>query len=268
MQLSFSKYAGSGNDFVLIDNRESKFVATPALVRSLCDRKRGIGADGVIALEKGTKAPFRMRIYNADGFEAEMCGNGIRCLKKFIEELGITTSPLLIETHERLLEVSNAGVEIRASMGDPTEYQKEIDLGEGIKVDYINTGVPHAILFVNDLDTFDINKWGPYIRNHPHFQPRGTNANFVEKKENELFVRTWERGVEGETLACGTGVVASALLAAERYSLMAPIAVTPKSKEAIMVDFKINDNQIRDVTQTGPAHYIFQGSFNYGSQSC
>lgn len=263
MQISFSKYSGSGNDFILVDNREGKFEPAPAFIRGLCERKRGIGADGLITLEKGVKAPFKMKIFNSDGGEAEMCGNGLRCLGRFLEELGLREPEFMIETKERLLSVAKAGQEIKASMGSPRELQLGIQLDEMV-VDYLNTGVPHAVKFVTELAAVDVEKEGAYIRRHPHFQPKGANANFVQIKGQDLHVRTFERGVEGETLACGTGMVASSIAAALRFNLQPPFKVFPKSLEPLTVDFKIKDKTIAEVFQTGPAQFIFQGSFFYG----
>lgn len=267
MQVPFSKYVGAGNDFIMIDNRENKFSRTPSLIKALCDRKRGIGADGVITVEKGTNTPFRMRIFNSDGSEAEMCGNGIRCFKRFLEELGIPNSPIQVETKERLLEISRSGINVCATMGDPVGLKTNIVLDDEHQVGYINTGVPHVVKFVQDLEEITINESGAHLRHHPHFQPEGTNVNFVQMKGDEVWVRTFERGVEGETLACGTGAVASAILASLRFNLSAPITVVPRSQEKLIVNFKIKDNQVVEVTQTGPAQPIFQGSFNHGPQN-
>jgi diaminopimelate epimerase len=261
MHISFSKYEGAGNDFILIDNRLQEFIPTPEQVRALCDRKLGIGADGLIALEVGMRAPFRMRIFNADGFEAEMCGNGLRCLKRFLEAKGVVSTPVLVETKERVLHIENEGQNVKTSMGDPKDLRLDISLERDQIVHFVNTGVPHAVQFVEDLETLDIETRGPFIRRHPKFGPKGANANFVKVHLGTLAIRTFERGVEGETLACGTGAVASAIIAALKYRLDLPIRVVPKSLETLTVDFQLEGDRIFNVTQTGPAQFIFQGSF-------
>lgn len=263
----FSKYSGSGNDFVFIDSREETTPFSSEMISRLCDRKNGIGADGLILLEKGQKAPFRMRIFNSDGSEAEMCGNGIRCFKKFLEECGIDDSSVVVETKERLLKVESKGVEVRAEMGCPKDLSWDIKLDDTCQIDLINTGVPHAVQFVADIEREDLFDKAPFIRYHPKLLPSGTNVNAAQIKNNELWVRTWERGVEGETLACGTGMVACALIASMRFHLPSPIIVVPRSREKIVVEFKIENNRIVEVTQTGPARFIFQGCYTYALQN-
>lgn len=271
-RISFSKYSGSGNDFIMVDNLDNRFQPTCYFIKALCDRKRGIGADGLIALEKGNLAPYKMRIYNADGYEAAMCGNGIRCLKRFLEELGIQDKEVLIETQNGLHKVSKNGLDIKAEMAKPTRLKLNLQLNNQLDVpmhvDFVDTGVPHAVKFVEDLQDLAIETEGPFIRHHPEFESQGANANFVQLKGNQVHVRTWERGVEGETLACGTGAVASALISALRYNLTSPLVVVPKSQEQLTVEFKIENNQIVEVAQTGPAQFIFQGNFIHGPQKC
>lgn len=270
MEISFSKYVGSGNDFIFVDNREQKFDADPLKIRALCDRKRGIGADGLICLEQGEMAPYRMRIYNSDGLEAEMCGNGIRCLKRFCEDLGVMKNPLQIETKSGILSVTQEGESVSATMGIPTGLKQNIALNDKVKVDFIDTGVPHAVQFVEDLESLNLESQGSFIRHHEQFHPKGANANFVQildEQKSEIYIRTFERGVEGETLACGTGATASAILAAIKYQLTPPITVIPRSQEKIIINFQIKDNQITNVTQTGPAQFIFQGSFTHAPKN-
>lgn len=261
--IPFSKYSGSGNDFILIDNRKGVFNDRRAsLIVKMCDRKNGIGADGVILLESSQKCDFRMRIFNPDGTEAEMCGNGIRCLAKFIEDLNIDKSVCRIETLERELGVVKSEGEIKVEMGDPKDMEWDIPievLGESVRVHYLNTGVPHVVYFVRDLDEIDCVKMGSKLRYHPRFQPKGTNVNFVMvDKNNELWIRTYERGVEGETLACGTGAVASALAASKIYGLKGPLRVHPVSDEVLVVHFQ----GFSKVTLTGPARLCFTGQYS------
>lgn len=261
MEIPFCKYSGSGNDFVIIDNRDLKIKLDTAQVQLICDRRQGIGADGVILAEPGIKSPVKMRIFNSDGSEAEMCGNGLRCFSHFLDKQAIK-SPVVesmvgLHTHEK------AGLGIKTAMSEPRDFKFGIRLSEEITVDYVDTGVPHAVFFTDDVDAIDIMKVGPFIRHHPLLNPRGANADFVQLvAPNKIRVRTYERGVEGETLACGTGVAASAILAAIKYNLSAPIETLPESREPILVDFLLEGKQASHVTLTGPARLIFQGSFH------
>lgn len=260
--IPFSKYSGAGNDFVLIDNRRETFpVHHQHVIVKLCDRRHGVGADGVILLEDSCKADFKMRIFNSDGSEAEMCGNGIRCLAKFLLELGFHPQPYRIETMERILKIDYQGEEVTVEMGNPEDlrWHQTVHLKGGPRTLHaLNTGVPHAVCFVEDVETVDIAAMGREIRTHTHFSPKGTNVNFVQKADDELWVRTYERGVEAETLACGTGLTASALAAAKIYGLKSPVTVRPRSREQIKIGF---ENDFEHVTMTGPATHVFHGVF-------
>ncbi len=270
MEIPFSKYSGSGNDFVIIDNRELKIKLDPSQIKLICDRKQGIGSDGVILAEPGTKSPIKMRIFNSDGSEAEMCGNGLRCLSHFLDKHSIKSPS--IESLAGLHAHEKQGLGIKTSMSDPVDLRQNIRLSEDIVIDYIDTGVPHAVYFVDDVDAIDILKIGSFIRHHPQLKPRGANANFVQLvANNKIRVRTYERGVEGETLACGTGVTAAAILSSLKYNLKSPIETLPQSNESIIIDFKWDGKKPTHVTMTGPARLIFQGSFHlkdrYASES-
>jgi diaminopimelate epimerase len=263
MSIAFSKYAGCGNDFILIDNRVSIFPENhPSLIQKLCRRALGIGADGVILLENSSHSDFKMRIFNADGQEAEMCGNGIRCLMKFIHSLGHTQKSYRIETFLRPLLVQLCGDQVSVEMGSPLDIRWNIPLTiEGIDyvVHYLDTGVPHVILFTENVQTFDLNFWGPKFRYHPAFSPKGTNFNVVQVGEDgTLWNRTYERGVEAETLACGTGCVAAALAAHHILGLRSPIQVRTRSEESLTVAFT---DLFDSIVMTGPATQIFSGHF-------
>lgn len=267
MDVPFSKYSGCGNDFIFIDNRRSLFKeANHSLISTLCQRPKGIGADGVIFLENSQKADFKMRIFNSDGGEAEMCGNGIRCLKKYLCELGIENPSLSIETQKSQIQIEDAEGLVKVYMGTP-EYQKldmalKID-GKTLFLQILDTGVPHAVLFVDELEAADVCNLGRKIRFHPDLGPKGANANFVKiLDESTIAIRTYERGVEGETLACGTGATASALAAAIKYHLKAPIEVKTRSHESLIINFSLNQAGFPEsVTQTGPVCYHFRGNF-------
>jgi len=263
--MNFSKYVGSGNDFIFIDNRSLTFLPERPLVSKLCHRQLGVGADGVILLENSPSADFKMRIFNADGSEAEMCGNGIRCLFHFIQNTcpEENRSSYLIETMESLLRIEAAQGGVKVEMPNPydVKWGMKIDLLGEQPVHYLNTGVPHAIIFMEDLAYADLACLAPKIRHHAAFGVKGTNVNFValDQGDGELSVRTYERGVEQETLACGTGVTASALAAAQIAGCASPIKVRTKSGEVLEIAFRVEDGMFRAVTMTGPARHVFSG---------
>ena len=261
--MQFSKYEGCGNDFLIFDNRENGFVVSKDQITYLCNRKMGIGADGVILLENSSQADFRMRIFNADGSEAEMCGNGIRCLFKFIQELGYSEESYLIETMEKDLRVSAQDGEVSVEMANPYDirWNQHLLVGDtSYLVHSMNTGVPHAVIFSDCLQELDVNQLAPPIRCHASFQPKGSNVNFASIQTNGIVkVRTFERGVEAETLACGTGATATAIIAARLYGLEQPIKVQTASDKILKVQFVEDNQQIHQVTLAGPANFIFRG---------
>lgn len=266
-EISFSKYSGCGNDFLLIDNRDLSFPSSEKkLIQRLCHRPEGVGADGIVLLETSQVADFKMRIFNADGSEAEMCGNGLRCLKQFIREQGIYQSPLSIETMQRILQVEMSHDHVKASMGNPSSIKLGINLSvesTNYIVHYLDTGVPHIIHFVDDVESVEVNALGSKLRFHPLFAPKGANANFAQiTGPSSLRLRTYERGVEQETLACGTGATAAAIISSILHQLIAPVRVETRSGQSLTIDFSIDENnQITNVTQSGPATYHFKGSF-------
>lgn len=259
----FSKYAGCGNDFILFDNRSLTFPADPhAIVDRLCHRQKGIGADGVILLENSQKAHFKMRIFNSDGSEAEMCGNGIRCLLKFIQDCGIQGNQFDIETMRKTLKVCFEMDDVAVEMGDPAEVRWEIPLSPWM-VHHLDTGVPHAVIFSDNMDSLNLNECGPKIRFHTMFAPRGANANFAQvDAKGVVYVRTYERGVEQETLACGTGATATALAAARIYGLKAPVKVKVRSGDILKIDFNLVGDNFTDVRLIGPVQYVFSGTID------
>ncbi|KIC72740.1 Diaminopimelate epimerase [Neochlamydia sp. EPS4] len=263
MLFNFSKYSGCGNDFILFDNQTSKLPPlTPTLIQKLCARQKGIGADGVILLEASQKAHYKMRIFNADGSEAEMCGNGIRCLFKFIQECGIQEKWLNIETLFSTLKVSSEDEDVAVQMGSPSEIRWSLNLFPWT-IHYLDTGVPHAVIFTEKLDLLDLNECGRTLRFHPLFAPRGANVNFVQiDDQGILHVRTYERGVEQETLACGTGATAAALAAAKLYELKGPLTVKVRSEDFLRIDFEYNKGCFTKVRMIGPAKLAFKGTVN------
>lgn len=269
MTIPFSKYSGCGNDFVLIDNRlplPSFFdpAKTKNTVRFLSDRKEGIGADGVILLENSKVADYKMRIFNSDGSEAEMCGNGLRCLGKFIEELDGPFQQAFIETMKSTLLIEPHEKGIKAEMGAPSDILLDLSIPLNevtLEAQFLNTGVPHAVIFRDDLKNTPSLNWGREIRYHEKFSPRGTNVNFVKVLSPQMIeIDTYERGVEGLTLACGTGATASALAASLKFNFSSPITVKTRSNEHIEIIFEKNSqNKIISTKQIGPVKKHFQG---------
>jgi len=264
-RLPFSKYSGCGNDFILIDARTcSQIPSEEEWIPRLCRRKTGIGADGVIFLEHSSAADWKMRIFNADGKEAEMCGNGIRCLLRFLEETSSSKSSCMIETKSGLLQGRYTETGIAVDMGRPSEIRWDIPLlisGREMTVHHIDTGVPHACLFIDKEEDWDVEKDGRTIRNHPVFQPRGVNVNFIRAIDDRTIrVRTYERGVEGETLACGTGAAASALAFAKQYGARGSVNVTTSSGETLKISFFLENGAFEKVLMEGPAVKVFEGN--------
>jgi diaminopimelate epimerase len=264
MKIPFVKMSGSGNDFILIDHREP-FLQEDRLrdfVRKVCRRRVSVGADGLILIERTQKADFKWRYFNADGGEAEMCGNGGRCAARFAYLKGIAGPSLKFETSVGNLSAEVNGTRVRLEL--PKPFDLKIDEivsieGKEYTLSSINTGVPHAVLFVRDLEELDIVRMGRAIRYHSYFLPNGTNANFIRlEKGFPLSIRTYERGVEDETLACGTGMVASALVAAFKGLVKSPVSIQTRGGEVLTVYFKIEGKEIREVFFEGDVHIIYE----------
>ncbi|MCK4912167.1 MAG: diaminopimelate epimerase [Candidatus Omnitrophica bacterium] len=286
----FYKLQASGNDFILLDNINRKNKISSSFYKKFaskyCSRKLGIGADGVLVIEASKKADFKMRIFNADGSEAEMCGNGARCIGlwayltkkkknvKFETKAGIIEAKVGGKSNDRLVKLKTS---------TPVGLKMDLSLnisGRKIKVNFINTGVPHTVIFVQGLDKIDIDKIGREVRFHKQFKPAGTNVNFVEiKSNNSLSIRTYERGVEAETLACGTGSLASAMISwfklnpklKKKQSIS--MLVTTKSKDILKVTFSAKGGsafggddkaEIDNVWLEGKACLIYKGVIKEG----
>jgi diaminopimelate epimerase len=262
----FWKLEGAGNDFLGLDGRAGGFKLKRQQIADLCDRRRGAGADGVLVVEKPKVrgADFRMRYYNSDGGEAEMCGNGARCFALLARAVsGRKGNELRVQTQAGLLTLRTSGQEVQVSMTEPTKLRlgkKVVVAGRKVVVDFLNTGVPHAVLFVRSVRSIDVAKQGRAIRYHSAFAPLGTNVNFVEiGRGNRIHVRTYERGVEGETLACGTGVVAASIISNLRRGLKPPIQVATRGGDNVRVGFSMVNGQARKVTLQGPARIVYTG---------
>jgi diaminopimelate epimerase len=263
--LRFTKMNGAGNDFVLIDNRSGAYKFSPEQIEFLCNRHRGVGADGVLLVEAPAgKADFRMRYFNSDGGEAEMCGNGARCFTRFVNKITGAYSDLQFETPAGIIEAHADGELVTLEMSPPRELvlRRTLEIG-GLKLltHSVNTGVPHVVTFVDDIESTPVQHWGAQIRYHPAFQPNGTNANFIKELEpGKIAIRTYERGVEAETLACGTGVTAAGLIYAAMSDATSPVSLLARGGDWLEVGFRKTGTGFEEVTLKGPADFVFEGS--------
>ncbi len=265
MLLEFTKMNGAGNDFVLADNRARKIKLTREQVVRLCDRHRGVGADGVMLLIPcaSGKADWSWEFFNSDGSVADMCGNGARCFARFVQKVTGQKNDFTFETGAGIIRASFQGERVTVGLTKPKDLRLDekvlLSIGEQA-IHSLNTGVPHAVLFVPDADKAMVQQLGPEIRHHKHFAPRGTNANFVQLLGGGgIRVRTFERGVEGETLACGTGVTASALIASRAHNLRSPVKVQVQGGDQLEVSFDEKNGEFENVRLTGPAEFVFEG---------
>ena len=266
MLLHFYKMNGAGNDFVVIDNRNLNIDLPKELIAALCDRHRGIGADGLLAVEPAEDgADYKFRYYNADGGEAEMCGNGARCFGRFTAHLGEDVKDIVsFETIAGTLTAEMIDANVRIAMSDPFDLDLSSDCNIdslGADVHVLNTGVPHAVAFVDDLENLDVVKNGAAIRYHERFAPNGTNANFAQVlAPDHIAIRTYERGVEGETLACGTGMCAAALIHNLLTNAPSPIKVDVAGGDTLEIGFeRSGENTFTNVTLSGPADFVYEG---------
>ncbi|KMY67256.1 hypothetical protein AAU61_10315 [Desulfocarbo indianensis] len=270
--LSFTKMTGTGNDFILLDNREAKLPESliSGLARAICPRGRSVGADGLICLSPSArvdpklgKVDFRWDFFNADGSSAEMCGNGGRCAARFAVDAGLAGPEMVFDTLAGPIRAWVKGSSVKLEMVPPFGAYQDLHLeaaGQAVRLDGVNTGVPHAVLLVDDLEAAPVRELGRALRFHAHFAPAGSNVNFVAPHQGELWVRTYERGVEDETLACGTGVVASALMTGARGLLRSPVTARVRSGETLTVYFDDKGRDgFGDVFLEGPAHYVYKG---------
>ena len=262
--IHFWKMNGAGNDFVMLDNRSLQHDLSKEQIAALCDRHRGVGADGLLAVEPAQHgADLRMRYYNADGGEAEMCGNGARCFARFANMLaGWNLQRVTFETLAGVIGATCHGDDVCIQMSDPHGQRMGLTLdvaGQQQTVHFINTGVPHAVVVVEDVNAVPVREWGAALRYHKEFQPKGTNANFLKATPDGIAIRTYERGVEDETLACGTGMVASALVHHELTGAPSPVRVKVKGGDTLEIGFEKTAAGYRRVTLTGPADIVFEG---------
>jgi diaminopimelate epimerase len=257
MKYSFNKYQGTGNDFIIIDNRDGSFSpGNSTLVKKLCDRRFGIGADGLILISDNKVYDFEMKYFNSDGKEGTMCGNGGRCASDFAMRLGLAGKETSFITTDGVHEAKLNGKIIELKMNDVSGIKQ-------IKGNYfINTGSPHYIVFVKNVSETDVFETGKKIRWFDDFAPGGTNVNFVEVTGKSIFVRTFERGVEDETLSCGTGSTASAIASVLSGHLETD-SVDVKTKGGdLSVSFEITGNEVKNIWLKGPAEFVFSGTIS------
>jgi len=269
MTVPFWKMHGAGNDFILVDDRSETFpLQDAAWLRRIAMRRLGVGCEGIILIQPSARADLRMRFMNPDGNEVEMCGNGARCLARLAHEIGIAGPSMSIETRAGVLRAECLEGAVRLEMGSPRDWALNGRLsaaGRDLVYHAVNTGVPHVVVEVQDLQGYDVTGVGSAIRRHPQFEPAGTNANFVRVTgPRSLRVRTYERGVEEETLACGTGIVAAATVAFRLDRVGRPVTVTAESGDTLTVDLTPARDGVRDVSLTGPAEHVFRGTLSYG----
>lgn len=264
--LAFAKMAGGGNDFVVVDNRYSRVDDPAALTRRICTQHLSVGADGLILIETSSRATFRMRYYNQDGGLADFCANGTRCAARFAFVNVIAPKRMTIETDAGVIgaEVHDGGA-VTLSLPPPRAYVAEQPLRVGertIRGSSILVGVPHYVIYVRDeLWSHDIVPLGRAIRNHPGLAPAGANVNFVTvRDEHAIEVRTYERGVEAETLSCGSGVVASVSTAALWKKVTSPVAVLTRSGITLEVSFALDGGELSDVRLKGDARLIYRAT--------
>jgi diaminopimelate epimerase len=264
----FLKCHGSGNDFVLIDGTKTALPEdVSAFARGVCDRRKGVGADGLLLLLDSKVADYKMCIFNADGTEPAMCGNGAYCLAHYIDERKGGFEELTLETRHRVLSFRKIAGKIALNLGAPAVLHWDLQL-EGTPACFvINTGVPHAVVWTEELDQMQLMTQAPLLRFHPHFAPHGVNVTFASlKSPGVLALRTYERGVEAETLACGTGAAASAFVAHQLHQEPGPLTVCTRTsfeqKEyapAYSLHFPKTTGGVTEIEMVGSAHFVFEG---------
>ncbi len=282
MQLKFRKYSGAGNDFILIDSCENDGLnLNSALIKFLCDRRNGIGADGILYILNSATSDFELQYYNSDGFLGSLCGNGSRCAIRYAYEnkkFNGKRTKFTCGNEEYFGELTDDGL-VSFLLKSPSEIKLNLDLtlkdGIKVKADYINTGSPHLVVDISDASNFHLKRnknfwekefpiieYGRALRYHEFFAPKGTNVNFIEINGNKIKIRTYERGVEDETLACGTGSVAAALLCNIKYNISPVVELMTIGGESLFVDFKKDGDKFNQIWLTGVAKEVFSGIIN------
>ena len=263
--VAFTKMNGSGNDFIIIDNRHGQVTTDDQLewARQLCRRKFSVGADGILFIEPSDKVDFKWQFYNADGSRADMCGNAARCVARFAYLNQVAPPKMAFETGAGLIRAEVLDERVKVRMVDPTDLTTDVALsidGNKWKGHFTNTGVPHYVIETDDVEAVSMDRLAPQIRYHDQFAPEGTNVNFIAvKNENTIVLRTYERGVEAETLACGTGAVAAAIVANWSYKLVSPIHVVTRGGGVLTIHFEENEGTYSAVDMEGDARIVCHG---------
>jgi len=271
--ISFVKMSGAGNDFILIDKTENPEIAlTNIVISHLCNRRNGIGADGIIIVSDCADSDFSMDYFNADGSTGTLCGNGARCAIKFVHDKGRMNSKFISFLSNKIKysgELLDNGL-VKFNMKPPINIEENIPLeiaGSGISASFIHTGSPHAVIIVDDIDEVPVVKIGREVRYNNSFAPEGTNVNFIEINDDRILIRTYERGVEDETFACGTGAAAAAIIGNIKFGIEPPVSLLTKGGDELIVDFVVNGSDFTNISLTGPVKEVFNGeiSINYFS---
>lgn len=263
--IPFHKMSGAGNDFIIIDNRRGivDVEDLPSFAAKVCRRRMSVGADGLILLETSDRADFKWQFFNADGSIGEMCGNGARCVARLAYLTGMCSDTLCFETLAGIVSARVQEDQVRVRMTDPGELVLDASLelpDDVVSYSSVNTGVPHAVIEVDDVEGVDVFGLGRTIRRHSQFAPAGTNVDFIAPLEPALHaIRTYERGVEDETLACGTGITAAALTLAAKYDLASPVALRARSGSLLKVYFSRDGRRWTDIHLEGDARVIYSG---------
>ena len=266
--IEFWKMHGSGNDFILIDNRDGRVAEDEMghLVERICRRRESVGADGLIFVTHSDRFDFGWRFLNADGGEVEMCGNGGRCVARFAYLKGIADSKMTFETLAGPVSAEVRGRVVKVLMPEPSGFEMDIDLDRAagwVSVDFVNIGVPHVIIQVENLSDHPVLEQGRGVRYHPMFSPEGTNADFIKVLRPDLLeIRTYERGVEDETLACGSGAIASALAASARGTVGSPVKARTKGGEELEVYFQKERDKFTQIWLKGRTSIVYQAQLN------
>ena len=268
MIIPFWKMHGAANDFILVDDREETFPTDDHdWIARIASRNTGVGSEGLILIQPSDTADFRMRFFNPDGSEVEMCGNGARCVARLAKDIGAAPAQMSFDTVAGLIRAECKGDQMLLHMMEPKDWRMDQSLAINTQpwlYHSVNTGVPHVVVEVELLDSLDIQSLGSAMRHHGDFAPAGTNVNFYSHTSgNEIRLRTYERGVEAETPACGTGVVAAALVAGRVGKVQSPVHVIPSSGDTLEVGFELTKDGATGVTLLGPAEYVFQGTLEY-----
>ncbi len=273
-EINFTKLTGAGNDFVLIDKKlNPKISIDSKLIKSICDRRYGVGADGLLTIDDGVNIDFEMEYFNSDGSGGMLCGNGARCVIKYADFSGRingknTKFTFNGESFTGALIDDNI---IRFHLNPPTNIKQNIEievLNKKLNISFADTGAYHAVVNLDDtanalgnIESFPMEEYARGIRYSKYFEPLGTNVNFISIKDDIINIRTYEKGIEQETFACGTGSVASSIISFMEGKISTPVKLKTKKGSILEVDFIVNDNKIENVSLTGPAKIVFQGKY-------